>query len=100
MRYASVRDLKNRTSEIIRLASRHVVMITVNGHPVACLLRLDPQGRPVLTGSRQDGTRLSPQQKKRMLALAARIWKIKPGKGKKWISQQHHDEVLYGSHTE
>jgi len=31
-----------------------------------------------------------------MFKLAARIWKMRPEKGKEWVSQLDHDRVLYG----
>jgi len=37
MKFASVRDLKNRTSEMIRRAARTDVVITSHGRPVAIL---------------------------------------------------------------
>jgi hypothetical protein len=34
--------------------------------------------------------------RKRALRLLATFTKAKPDKGKKWISQEDHDRVLYG----
>jgi len=36
------------------------------------------------------------ERRRNLRALLTRIWKLKPDKGKKWISQEHHDQVLYG----
>jgi hypothetical protein len=41
--------------------------------------------------------KLSETVKRRNLrALVTSLRKLKPDKGKKWISQEHHDKVLYG----
>jgi hypothetical protein len=41
--------------------------------------------------------KLSETEKRRNLrALVTSLGKLKPDKGKKWISQEHHDKVPYG----
>lgn len=93
MKSASVRDLKNRTSEILRRAAREEVLITSRGRPVACLVGITEEDltlRPAAARRAKEG----------MVRLLARIWKIRPDKGKKWISQERHDRVLYGSSNE
>jgi prevent-host-death family protein len=98
MRSASVRALKNKTSELLRRASREDVVITSRGRPIACLVGVDDEGRPLLARRRE--APLSAEEKRRMLRLAARIWKIKPDKRKNWIPQEHHDQALYGENRE
>ncbi len=39
---------------------------------------------------------LKKKEKEKIFRIVSQIWKIKPDKRKKWISQQHHDRVLYG----
>ena len=41
MKYASVRELKNRTSAVVRETARGDVVVTSRGKPVALLQRLD-----------------------------------------------------------
>ncbi|MBI3694703.1 MAG: type II toxin-antitoxin system prevent-host-death family antitoxin [Acidobacteria bacterium] len=94
MKSATVRDLRTKTSEVLRAAARHSVVITSRGRPVACVVGVQEDGR-ASTAPRKEGA-LSQREKDRMFKLAARIWKIKPERGKKWISQQYHDRVLYG----
>jgi hypothetical protein len=36
------------------------------------------------------------ERRKNLRALVMRVSKLKPKRGKKWISQEHHDQVLYG----
>jgi hypothetical protein len=31
-----------------------------------------------------------------MFLLASRLWRLKPEKGKTWVSQEHHDAILCG----
>ena len=95
MKSATVRDLKNKASEILRTAAREDVLITSRGRPVACLVGVTEDDVVVLPRSRPRARRMTASQKKKMFRLAARIWKMKPEKGKKWISQEYHDQVLY-----
>ncbi len=43
MRYASVRELKNRTSAVVRETLRDDVVVTSRGRPVALLQRLNKE---------------------------------------------------------
>jgi prevent-host-death family protein len=93
MRTASVRQLKNQTSELLRRSAKEDVIITSRGRPVACLVGIhsgDILIKPRVRPSTDD------KQKRELSRLLARIWKLKPDKGKKWISQEYHDLVLYG----
>ena len=96
MKSVTVRELKNKTSEILRRAAREDVIITSRGRPVACLVGVTEEDVvvPLLLARRE--ARLTEREKEKMFAIAARLWKIKPEKGKKWISQEHHDRILYG----
>jgi prevent-host-death family protein len=94
MKAASVRELKNRTSALLRQAAREDVLITSRGRPVACLMGLTERDLIVLPARTRRG--LSVQDKKKMFLLASSLWRLKPEKGKKWVSQEHHDAVLYG----
>ena len=44
MRFANVRELKNKTSEILRRADKEEVVITSNGKPRAVILSLTEEG--------------------------------------------------------
>jgi len=95
MKTAQVRELKNKTSELLRLAASEDVIITSRGKPVACLI-----------GVRAEDISMHPRTKvgdysddayrKRALRILATFKKAKPDKGKKWIAQKDHDRVLYG----
>ena len=58
-------------------------MITSRGRPAA---RLVGMGERALTSA----------DKKRMFRVLSRIWKLKPEKGKTWVDNRLHDQVLYG----
>jgi len=89
---ASVRDLKNRTSEILKKAATQDVLITTRGKPVACLMGLEADGTTLeLSPLQQARVRRKRQQ------VLKRLWRIKPEPGKKWIPAQHHDRALYGA---
>ena len=60
----------------------------------------DLKNKAVLPRLRPRARRMTESHKKKMFRIAARIWKMKPEKGKKWISQEHHDRVLYGDLSE
>jgi len=98
MKSASVRELKNRASELLRDAANEDIIITSRGRPVACLVGLQPGDLAI----RPSVGRNYSQEKHRQEAfrLLAGIWKMKPDKGKTWISQEHHDVVLYGDADE
>jgi len=93
MRTASVRQLKNQTSELLRRSASEDVVITSRGRPVACLVGIHPRDIDIRPRVRRNG---NDKQKRELSRLLADIWKMKPDKGKKWISQEHHDMVLYG----
>jgi len=86
MRTAGVRELKNQTSALLRHAAVEDVVITSRGRPVARLVGMNENGRRTLTAA----------DKKRMFRVVARIWKLKPEKGKTWVDNRLHDQVLYG----
>ena len=96
MKKVSVRELKNKTSEVLRNASRREIVITPRGRPVACLVGVDEEGRPTVSRTGRSEAWLTPREKERMFRLAARVWRIKPDRRKKWVSQEYHDRVLYG----
>src|SRR5258708_182662 len=98
MKSASVRELKNQTSELLRQAAKEDVIITSRGRPVAWLVGLQTgdvsvkgQGCPAKTDDRY---------KREVSRLLAQIRRLKPEKGKKWISQENHDAALYGALSE
>lgn len=93
MRTASVRQLKNQTSELLRRSANEDVIITSRGRPVACLVGIHPRDIAIRPRVRRNA---DDKQKRELCRLLAGIWKLKPEKGKKWISQEHHDLVLYG----
>jgi prevent-host-death family protein len=93
MKTASVRQLKNQTSELLRRAAKEDVIITSRGRPVACLVGILPRDIAIQPRVRQHA---GDKQKQELSKLLAGIWKLRPDKGKKWISQEHHDQVLYG----
>ena len=95
MKTASVLELKNRTSALLRQAAQEDVLVTSRGRPVACLIALTEEDLIVLPRLSRRG--LSPQAKRKMFRVLSRLWKIKPGKGKKWAPARRHDEVLYGN---
>src|SRR5262249_11862244 len=93
MKTASVRDLKNRTSVLLREAGREDVLITSRRRPVACLVGVTGKELAVLPRRSRRG--LSLQDKERIFRIASRLWKLKRDRGKKWVSQRNHDQVLY-----
>jgi prevent-host-death family protein len=97
MRTASVRQLKNQTSELLRRSANEDVIITSRGRPVACLVGIHPQDIDIRPRVRPNANE---KQKRELSRLLTRIWKLKTEKGKKWISQEHHDRVLYGESGE
>jgi len=97
MRTASVRQLKNQTSELLRRSANEDVIITSRGRPVACLVGIHPADIAIRPRVRQN---TGDKQKRELSRLLAGLWRLKPDKGKKWISQEHHDLVLYGEYGE
>jgi prevent-host-death family protein len=89
MKTAQVRDLKSKTSELLRQAATEDVIVTSRGKPVACLIGIRPRTR--IAGDYSDE-----RHRKRALRILATFKKAKPDKGKKWIAQEDHDRVLYG----
>jgi prevent-host-death family protein len=94
MKSASVRELKNHTSELLRQAAKEIVIITSRGRPVACLIGLQPGYAAAMVQVRRD--HVDARYKRELSLLLARISQFKPDKGKKWISQENHDMALYG----
>ncbi len=99
MKSATVRELKNNASELLRQAAREDVIITSRGRAVACLVGLDPNDVEIRLRRRR-GDYADEQYRNKALRLLARISKLKPDKGKHWISQEHHDAALYGERAE
>ncbi len=99
MKSASVRELKNHASELLRQAATEDVIITSRGKPVACLVGLQPGDVSVKERVRRR-EHASDLYKREVFRLLAGIWRLKPEKGKKWISQEYHDAVLYGGPAE
>jgi prevent-host-death family protein len=95
MKSASVRELKNQTSELLRHTAKEDVIITSRGRPVACLVGLQPGD---VSGEVQVRHRdhADDRHKREALPVLAGVWRLKPEKGKKWISQESHDNVLCG----
>ena len=95
MKTAQVRELKNKTSELLRLAATEDVIITSRGKPIACLIGIHPSDVTVRPRARS-GNYADERYRKEALRTLAAIRKAKPDKGKKWISQEDHDRALYG----
>ena len=89
MRTASVRQLKNQTSELLRRAAHEDVVITSRGKPVAYLVGIRPRDITIRRFS------VIERQRRELSRLLDDLWKMKPEKGKKWISREHYDKVLY-----
>ncbi len=99
MKSASVRELKNQTSELLRQAAKEDVIITSRGRPVACLVGLQPDDVTVKVQVRRRA-HADDHYKREVGRLLAKISRLKPEKGKKWISQENHDIALYGGPAE
>jgi len=70
-------------------------MITSRGRPIACLIRLDEHDLRIRPNHR--GLDYANEHHTReAVRLLERIWKVKPDKGKNWISAEDHDRALYG----
>jgi prevent-host-death family protein len=94
MKTAQVRELKNKTSELLRQAAIEDVIITSRGKPVACLIGIRPEDVSIRPSARS-GDYADESYRKRALRILATFKKAKPDKGKKWIAQKDHDRVLY-----
>jgi prevent-host-death family protein len=95
MKTAQVRDLKNKTSELLRQAATEDVIITSRGKPVARLIGIRPEGVDIRPREPNVGDYSDEAYRKRALRILATFKKAKPDKGKKWIAQEDHDRVLY-----
>ncbi len=95
MKTAQVRELKNKTSELLRQAAKEDIVITSRGKPVACLIGIRPEDISIRPRARS-GDYSDESYRKRALRILATFKKAKPDKGKKWITQEDHDRVLYG----
>ena len=95
MKTAQVRELKNKTPELLRLAATADVIITSRGKPVACLIGIHPEDVSIRPRS-QSGDYADEAYRKRALRILATFKRGTPDKGKKWIAQKDHDRVLYG----
>jgi prevent-host-death family protein len=96
MKTAQVRELKNKTSELLRQAANEDIVITSRGKPVACLVGINPDDVTIRPRRRMVGDYADEQYRRQALKTLALIKKGKPDKGKKWISHEDHDRVLYG----
>jgi prevent-host-death family protein len=95
MKTAQVRELKNKTSELLRQAATEDVIITSRGKPVACLIGIHPEDISIRPRA-QGGDYADEQYRRKALRILATFRKAKPDRGKKWIAQEDHDRVLYG----
>lgn len=95
MKTAQVRELKNKTSELLRQAAVEDVMITSRGRPVACLVGIHQDDIAIGSGARS-GNYSDHRYRRHALRLLASFTHSRPDKGKKWMSQAEHDEILYG----
>jgi len=99
MKTAQVRELKNKTSELIRRAATEDVIITSRGKPVACLIGIRPEDIRVRPRAKS-GDYSDEHYRQRALRILGTFKKAKPDKGKEWIKQEEHDRVLYGGTDE
>ena len=95
MKTAQVRELKNKTSELLRLAAKEDIVITSRGKPVACLIGIRPEDISIRRRKPVVGDYSDESYRKRALRILATFKKAKPHKGKKWIEHEDHDRVLY-----
>jgi prevent-host-death family protein len=95
MKTAQVRELKNKTSELLRQAAKEDIIITSRGKPVACLIGIRPEDISIRRRKQVAGDYSDESYRKRALPILATFKKAKPDKGKKWIAQEDHDRVLY-----
>ena len=96
MKTAQVRDLKNKTSELLRQAASEEVIITSRGKPIARLIGLHSSDILIRLRARSGDYSDETYRKQALRALSAFDKKVKPDKGKRWIAQEDHDLVLYG----
>ena len=85
MKTAQVRELKNKTSELLRQAAKEDVIITSRGRPVACLIGIRPEDFSIRP-STQSGDYADEAYRKRAMRILATFKKAKPDKGQKWIA--------------
>ena len=90
----AVRELNHNASKLLRQAANEDMIITSQGRPVASLIGLQAAGMSTRPKVRRRDYADDRYKLEAFLRLAE-IWKIKPDKGKQWISQEHHDLVLY-----
>ena len=96
LKTAQVRELKNKTSELLRQAATEDVIITSRGKPVACLIGIHPDDVSIRLRKRLVGDYADERYRRQALRTLAAIKKGKPDKGKKWITHDDHDRALYG----
>jgi prevent-host-death family protein len=99
MKTAQVRELKNKTSELLRQAATEEVIITSRGKPIAYLIGIHPGDITVRPRARS-GNYADEQYRKAALRTLAAFRGANPDKGKKWVRQEDHDLVLYGEMPE
>jgi prevent-host-death family protein len=90
-----IRDLKNKTSELLRQAATEDVIITSRGKPVARLIGIRPEDISTRPRKPNVGDYSDDAYRKRAMRILATFKKAKPDKGKKWIAQEDHDRVLF-----
>jgi prevent-host-death family protein len=95
MKTAQVRDLKNKTSELLRQAAKEDIVITSRGKPVARLVGIHPDDISIRPREPNVGDYSDEAYRTRALRILATFKKVKPDKGKKWVAQEDHDRVLY-----
>ena len=89
MKTASVRQLKNQTSELLRRSAKEDIVITSRGRPLACLVGILARDIRVRPRMARNG---DSEQKRELSRLLAGIWKLKPTKarsGCEHVSDQH-----------
>jgi prevent-host-death family protein len=100
MKTAQVRELKNKTSELLRQAATQDVIITSRGKPFACLIGLHPSDVAIRSRARSGNNADEGYRKEALRILSVFDRKVKPDKGKRWIAKEEHDLVLYDGFEE
>jgi prevent-host-death family protein len=95
MKTAQVRELKNKASELLRLAAKEDIVIASRGKPVARLVGIRPEDISVRPRKPLVGDYSDEQYRRQALRTLAAIKKGKRDKGKKWVAHEDHDRVLY-----
>ena len=97
MRTAQVRELKYKTSNWLVASSGHRRRRDYIPRPASGLFASSIQPNDITIRPRaRSGNYADPAYRKEALRLLDAICKLKPDKGKQWVSQEEHDAVLYG----